>query len=123
MTTTKINRFALAPIALLAALAGPGTAYAQDEEAASPRTGGVDVTPYIEASQIVYAELEPGSDVVTYSQLAAGVDASITGRNSAAAISLRYERQIGWSEDSPDGDIISGLARASVGVIPRAVTF
>jgi hypothetical protein len=123
MTTTKHNRFALAPIALLAALAAPGAAYAQDEEAASPRTGGVDVTPYIEASQIVYAELEPGSDVVTYSQLAAGVDASITGRNSAAAISLRYERQIGWSENSPDGDIISGLARASVGVIPRAVTF
>lgn len=122
MATIKLNQFALAPIALLAALAMPGTAFAQDEEADSPRTSGVDVTPYIEASQIVYAELEPGSDVVTYSQIAAGVDASITGRNSAAAISLRYERQIGWSEDSPDGDVISGLARASVGIIPRTLT-
>jgi hypothetical protein len=122
MTTIKLNHFALAPIALLAALALPGAAFAQDEEADSPRSSGVDVTPYIEASQIVYAELEPGSDVVTYSQIAAGVDASITGRNSAAAISLRYERQVGWSEDSPDGDVISGLARASVGIIPRTLT-
>jgi hypothetical protein len=120
--TTKLDRIAIAPIALLAALAAPGTAWAQDAEEDAPRSSGADVTPYVEVSQIVYAELEPGSDVVTYTQVAAGVDAQITGRNSAIAASLRYERQFGWSDDAPDGDVISGLARASVGIVPRAVT-
>jgi hypothetical protein len=120
--TTKLHRIAIAPIALLAALAAPGAAWAQDAEEDAPRTNGIDVTPYVEASQIVYAELDPGSDVLTYTQVAAGVDASITGRNSAVSASLRYEHQFGWSDDAPDGDVISGLARASIGIVPRAVT-
>src|SRR5690606_31872302 len=105
---TKLNQLAFASLAALATLAGSAGASAQDLDAReATRERGTDVTPYVEASQIVYAELQPGSDVVTYSQIAAGVDASITGRNSAAAVSLRYERQIGISDNAPDGDTIS----------------
>lgn len=104
---------------VLAALAVPQAANAQDGESQKR----VEITPYIEASQVVIAELSPGDDVVTYTSLAAGVDASVVGRNTAASVSLRYERRIGWQEGDPDGDLISGIARASVALVPRALTF
>jgi len=85
------------------------------------RTTGADVRPYIEASQVVTAQIEPGSDVLTYTQLAAGVDASVTGRNSAASASVRYERDIGYG-NAVDSDTISGIARASMGLYRRGVT-
>lgn len=81
----------------------------------------VRVAPYLEAGQVISAELSPGDDVVTYSTLAAGVDASIQGRHNQAALSLRYERRFGWG-DVRDSDTISGLARASAAVVPRTLT-
>jgi len=120
---TKLNRLCLASLAALAALAVPAAASAQDVDTdGATRQRGAIVTPYVEASQIVYAELNPGSDVVTYTQLAAGVDASISGRNSAAAVSVRYERHFGFSDNAPDGDTISGIARASLGIVPRTLS-
>jgi hypothetical protein len=99
---------------------------ASDAERERPRTGRggrvVDVVPYIDVAQVVVAELSPGSDVVTYSQVAAGVDASVQGRNNQGAVSVRYERRIGWEDDQPDGDTISGIARASAAVIPQTLT-
>lgn len=83
----------------------------------------VEITPYIEAAQVVAAELSPGDDVVTYSRIAVGVDAELNGRNTMGALSLRYERRISWSDDGPDGDLVSGIARVGVGVLPqRALT-
>lgn len=110
---------------VLAALAMPSLASAQEEagQDSRQRQGKVQITPYIEAAQVVQAELSPGSDVVTYSRLAAGVDATLNGRNNTGAVSLRYERRIGWGADAPDGDVISGIARLSVAVVPRALTF
>lgn len=78
----------------------------------------VDVTPYIEIDQIVTAELSPGSDVLTYTQAAVGVDASIYGRNNAASVSVRYERQFGWGRKAADGDAISGIARGYTTILP-----
>lgn len=78
---------------------------------------GVSITPYIEAQQIVTAELSPGDDVLTYSQLAAGVDASVAGRNNAASLSLRYEHRFGWGR-AQDDDTISGIARGYATVVP-----
>ncbi len=76
------------------------------------------VTPYIEVSQVVFAELSPGSDVLTYTNLAAGVEAEIAGRNTQGAVSLRYERRIGWGKTDPNGDVVSGLARVSSQIVP-----
>lgn len=81
----------------------------------------LDVAPYIEAAQVLSFELQPGSDTVTYTQLAAGVDVSTGGRYTQAAASLRYERIIGYDGNS-DVDTLSGLARASMGLLHDSVT-
>ena len=103
---------------------GSASSGAQEEGGeAGTRSGGrrLAVQPYIEASQILTAQLSPGDDVVTYTQLAAGVDASINGRRSAGTVSLRYERNFGWGNAS-DSDTITGIARGSFEVVPRTVT-
>ncbi len=88
----------------------------------SPRTRKAKVTPYIEVQQVVTAELSPGNDTLTYSSVAVGADASISGRNFDAGMAVRYERRFGWGSNSGnDGDVISGMARASVGIVPKAV--
>jgi hypothetical protein len=58
--------------------------------------------------------------VVTYTQVAAGVDASLRGRNSGASVSLRYERRIGWGK-ARSGDTISGLARGYASIVPQTL--
>ena len=114
--------------AALATLCLPVMAAAQDETAveearSDARAGRSDtyVVPYIEAAQILTTQIEPGNDTVTYTAVAAGVDASVAGRNSAASVSVRYERRIGYDDDSIDGDTISGVARAGV-ALARGVT-
>lgn len=87
----------------------------------APRRGGqgrTSITPYIEAAQVYRAELAPGNDSVTYSQVAAGVEGTLVGRNAGASLSLRYERRFAWKKNDPDGDTISGLARAYARVAP-----
>jgi len=101
---------------------GMAVPVAAQEEGEGTRSGRIDVSPYIEASQVVTAELQPGSDVVTYTQVAAGVDTSFAGRNNAGSVSLRYERRIGWG-DADDVDTISGIARTSLALVPQKLTF
>ncbi|WAT18501.1 preprotein translocase subunit YajC [Aurantiacibacter sp. MUD11] len=115
----------------MALVALPHAVTAQDRPAAEAqtgdsddrdtRTGGAEVVPYIEAAQVVTAQLEPGNDVLTYTQLAAGVDATVVGRNSAASASVRYEHSIGYG-DARDVDTISGIARGSLALAQRGVT-
>ena len=112
-TLTLALALAALPVAA-AAQEAPG----RDEPGAEARAPdrGVDVAPYIEAAQVVSVELEPGDDVVTYSRVAAGVDAGFAGRYSAGSVSLRYERRIGYDDDVPDTDTLTGVARASLAV-------
>lgn len=149
MKSPLINRLALLALGLTAGL--PGIAHAQsmaygdvsgvsgsadevsddsdvdDGDSAGPRasirTKRVSVVPYIEAQQVVSAELSPGNEVLTYSTLAAGIDANVTGRNSQAAVSVRYERRFGYGNNRlADSDVLSGVARGSVAIVPRALT-
>lgn len=89
---------------------------------AKPRHGrhASHVSPYIEARQVLSAELSPGSETLTYTELAAGVDAVVAGRNNAASASLRYERRIGWG-NAASGDTISGLARGYASLVPHTL--
>ena len=48
------------------------------------------VAPYIEATQAVAADLSNGDDVVTYSSLAAGIDAGVSTGRTDGQISYRY---------------------------------
>lgn len=97
---------------------------ATDRDARRSRGGrgggdyGIKVTPYIEAAQIVSAQLSPGDDMLTYSTIAAGVDASVQGRNTGLAASVRYEHRFGWGSRAEDGDIISGLANGYATLLP-----
>ncbi len=75
----------------------------------------VTINPYIEASQILNADLN-GGDVLTYTSLAAGVDASIQTQRVTGQVSYRYERRFGWGDDVGDSDVHSGLARVNARV-------
>ena len=117
----------LTSLAAASALAAPLPLAAQDGaeddsgRSERPERRGFDVQPYIEAAQVVSQELTPGDDIVTYTQIAAGVDAGFGGRNSSGSVSLRYERSIGYGDRS-DVDTISGIARASMGLVPRTLS-
>lgn len=99
---------------MLAGVATP--AFAQAER----RT---DVSPYLEVSQTLVADLSGGDDnVLTYTSAAAGVDARITTRNAEGQANLRYEHQFGWGGRTGDQDILSGLARARISAIPDVLS-
>ncbi len=116
------------PLAFVS-LAGSAPAWAQaqpqgaDAGAAGDQRANRVIQPYIEVGQVLSAQLSPGDDVVTFSTVAVGVDINVQGRNSGAAVSLRYERNIGYGDDSVDTDTISGVARGTLAVIPNALSF
>jgi hypothetical protein len=76
----------------------------------------VTVTPYLEVDQVLTADLKNGGDVLTYTALAAGVDASVATRRVEVAASARYERRLAWNKSSGDQDVVSGIARGRVEV-------
>ena len=83
----------------------------QPADARRQRETRVDITPYLEVGAILSANLSGGGDVLTYSTLAAGVEATIATRRAELAASTRYERRIGLSGGLSDQDVVSGLVR------------
>lgn len=76
------------------------------------------IQPYVDASQVLVADLGAGGEVLTYSTLGAGVDASIQTRRVEVQLSYKYERRIAYQKDVADSDTHSGLARAAVRLAP-----
>ena len=119
-----------------AALAAAAPALAQQQPMAPPAQGAQGqgagaagtqranrvVQPYIEVGQVLSAELSPGDDVLTFTTIAVGVDINVQGRNSGAAVSLRYERNIGYGDDTVDTDTISGIARGTLALVPNTLS-
>jgi hypothetical protein len=95
-----------------AALFVAAPALAQSDSASGSGQGArrVVVRPYIEATQILTADLG-GDDVLTYTSLAAGVDAAVSTARINGQVSYRYERRFAYDDDIGDTDIHSGLAR------------
>ncbi len=101
-----------------------GGAAAPDDLAADNRTEAprgrsgprVELSPYIELDQVVLTGSNRQSDVVTYTTVAAGVDARISQRNVDAGISARYVRLITYDNNTSDSDYVTGLASASARV-------
>ncbi|KLE35415.1 hypothetical protein [Aurantiacibacter luteus] len=120
MRATFTIALILATLPAVPALAQERGENGEDSRRATSRS--VEVQPYIEAAQVVTAELSPDNDVVTYSRVAAGVDASFAGRYSGGSASLRYERRIGYDDDVADTDTVSGIARASVALAGPQLT-
>ncbi len=80
-----------------------------------PRRRRVTVEPYVEVGQILTAELGGTGDVLTYSTLAAGVDATIATPRAQGAASVRYERRFGWGRAN-DANILSAALRGNYAV-------
>lgn len=99
-----------------------GQGQGQGAGAAGGQRANRVVQPYIEVGQVLSAELSPGDDVLTFTTIAVGVDINVQGRNSGAAVSLRYERNIGYGNDSVDTDTISGVARGTLALIPNTLS-
>jgi hypothetical protein len=121
------------PLALAALVAAAVPAMAQQQPGAqgqgqdagargSQQRANRVVQPYIEVSQVLSAELSPGNDVLTFTQIAVGVDMNVQGRTSGAAVSLRYERNIAYGDGRVDTDTISGVARGTLALIPNTLS-
>lgn len=82
----------------------------------------VEISPYIEVQQIALMDLNAGGDVLTYSTVGAGVDASIQTRSAEAQVNVRYERLIAYDNGVDNQDTVSGLARGSV-ELARGINF
>lgn len=96
----------------LAAIAAAATpAFAQSD--AQRR---VDVTPYLGVDQVVMAPLKGGGDVLTYTNVTAGLTAEIQNRRVEAVADLQYNHSFGWGSQAPDQDVISGIVSAQLNV-------
>lgn len=78
----------------------------------------VKLEPYIEANQVFAADLNGGGDVLTYTSVDAGIDASINTRRVEVQVSYRYERRFGYEKPISNDEIHSGLAKAKIAVTP-----
>jgi len=93
-----------------------------DRGAPPPRVNKAKFSPYVEGQLVAQTQLSPHGETLTYSTLAAGVDAALSRRNAEGGLSLRYERRFGLGGSKVRGsDTLSGLTRGSVNLIPGAL--
>jgi hypothetical protein len=86
-----------------------------------PQRTRSQVQAYLEVVQVLSADLDSGGETLTYTSVAAGVDGQIQTRRVTAQMSLRYERNIEWSNGVGDRDVVSGLAAVNAQIIPGAL--
>ncbi|HYJ30470.1 MAG TPA: hypothetical protein VEW25_09040 [Allosphingosinicella sp.] len=79
----------------------------------------IEVAPYVEVNAGISAELSGDEDeVLTYTSVAAGVDARVQTRRVTAQASYRYERRIALDGDVAEDDVHSGVAMVHAEVAP-----
>jgi hypothetical protein len=100
-------RFLAAGTSLAALAATPALAQTRGDRR-------VDVTPYLGIDQVVMAPLKGEGDVLTYTNVTAGVSAQVQTRRVEAAIDAQYNHSFGWGRDASDQDVISGIASANL---------
>ncbi|MBO9623600.1 MAG: hypothetical protein J7500_12900 [Sphingomonas sp.] len=98
-------RFLLAAVALAGAAQPAVAQHAQ-------------VSPYIEATQVLAADLGDGSDVFTYTTVGAGIDAALDSRRVQVQVSYKYEHRFSYDKQLADEDMHTGLAQARATVAP-----
>ncbi|MBX3595456.1 hypothetical protein [Sphingomonas sp.] len=85
---------------------------------ASAKERRKSIRAHVDASQVLVADLSGGGEVLTYSTLGAGIDASIHTRRVEVQLSYQYEHRFDYQKNVADTDTHSGLARAAVRVAP-----
>lgn len=99
----------------LFAAAIAATALCAFPAAAKDRQKSID--PYVDVAQVLVADFD-SDEVLTYTSVGVGVDASIQTRRVEVQLSYKYEHRFSYSRDVADGDTHSGLARAAVKLTP-----
>jgi hypothetical protein len=104
-TRSLLGIAAVASVSLLA-----GAAAVQGE----PRTS---IHPYLEVQQVATMDFDRG-EVLTYTGVGGGIDASVATRRVQATISANYQHRVGWNDKTSDSDVVSGLAAVHVDAVP-----
>jgi hypothetical protein len=100
-----MTRYFLVPAAAILATATP--AFAQRTQ----------VSPYIDASQVLTWD-SASDDVLTYSTVGVGVDATIETRRVQVQVSYRYDRRFDYQGELARDDMHSGLVQAQATITP-----
>lgn len=74
----------------------------------------LQVTPYLGIDQVVIAPLKGDGDVLTYTNVTAGVTAEVHNRRVEAVIDAQYNHSFSWSSQAPDQDVLSGVISTRV---------
>ena len=90
--------------------------------AAQAQKRQVIVTPYLEVSQAFFADLKNGGDVLTYTTLTSGVDASVRTRRTEVQVNYRYDYRFSWNRGQSDQQIHSGIARGRQILVPNLLS-
>lgn len=81
------------------------------------------ISPYLEVDQSLVARLAGGpSDVLTYTDVAAGVDMGLRGQRVEAQMNVRYQHSFSWKKGDADSDAVSGVARARYQITQRTLS-
>jgi hypothetical protein len=78
----------------------------------------VNVTPYLGVDQTVMVPLKGGGDVLTYTNVTAGVTAELRTRRVEAMADVQYNHSFGWGREATDQDVISGIVSGQYAVSP-----
>lgn len=109
------------PLCLSAAIVFAGTvpALAQSGQSQDQRSQRrVDVTPYLGVDQVVMVPLKGDGDVLTFTNVTAGVTGQVQTRRAEAVIDLQYNHRFGWGSELPDQDALTGIVNGRVNVAP-----
>jgi len=101
----------------LAAVAASMTLLAADGDGQT-RTS---VHPYLEVQQVLTADFN-GGDVLTYTGIGGGIDATVETQRVTATVAYDYQRRIAWSGDSADDEVHTGLAAVHIDAVPELLS-
>ncbi len=90
---------------------------------AAPANAEKRISPYIEIGQVFEADLNNGGDVLTYSAVSAGIDATVRNARTEVQISYRYERRFDYDKSIDVNDTHTGLARIHQQLVPNLLSF
>jgi hypothetical protein len=76
----------------------------------------VDVTPYLGVDQVAIAPLKGDGEVLTYTNVTAGLTAELRTRRVEAVADVQYNHSFGWGSEATDQDVISGIVSGQYAV-------
>lgn len=79
------------------------------------------IHPYLQVEQVATMDFDRG-EVLTYTGVGGGLDASVATRRIQATISVDYQHRVGWNDRLSDHDVVSGLAAAHFEAIPGVLS-